>query len=532
MHRPLAVTAVALASLCVSACGGGGTTASPNASGAGSALAHGSAVLLIPSRTTSSGSRRPAFVSPSASSVAIAVNGGTPTIADISVTSTLCTTASGGRTCNVPFTATNGNDTIAFTLYDGPNATGNVLGTGSATATVAGAPFSITVAIGGTVASVVLSAASNALVLGTSSSVTIAIEAKDSDGNTIVGSAAFASPVTLTDSDTSGSTTLSATSIAAPGTTVTLSYNGGAVTGGSVTIGAGGTNLVAGNVTPLSLAVTGGPCAPPATTNHLYVANDGGGNVLSYAPPYTAAGTVLGSVGNPVAIAVDNANNLFVAAFGSSGGSSNSGDLLEFSPASNTASSAAIGYGTFRGPRGIAIDANRDIFATDQGSNSVYEFTPPSYSVATNVIPSVTGNVYAIALSPSCNLFITAGAHVLEYAPPYTGAPIATISSGLTNPAALAFDAGGNLYVSDTSTRVVNVYAAPYTGPPATTVHLSPYAVALGLALDASGNLFVDDYSDSVIDEYTPPFSTSSTPTTVIPASSGLSLPAGIAFGP
>ncbi len=460
------------------------------------------------------------------------MNGGTPTVADISATSPLCTTASGGRTCSVPFTATNGNDTIAFTLYDAPAATGNVLGTGSATATVAGAPFSVTVAIGGTVAKVVLSAPTSSLVLGTSATVAIAINAEDSDGNTIVGSAPFASPVTLTDSDTSGSTTLSATSIAAPGTSVTLTYNGGAVTGGTVTIGATGTNIVVGNVTPLSLAVSGGgACAPPTTTNHLYVANDGGDDVLSYTPPYTAPGTSLGFIGNPVAVAVDHLGNLFAAAFGSSGGSSTAGDLIEYAPATSATPAAFLGGGTFQGPRGIAVDANRTVFATDQGSNSVYEFTYP-YGAPVHVIPSVTGNVYAIALSPSCNLFLTAGAHVLEYAPPYTGAPIATISSGITNPASLTFDAAGNLYVGDTSSRTVNVYAAPYTGAPAATVALSPYATPLGLAIDASGNLFVNDYSDSVIDEYSPPFSISSTPVTVIPSSSGLSLPAGIAFGP
>lgn len=531
MHRSIAVMAVVLA-LCLSACGGGGGAgATPGTAGGGSGHALGSAVLLIPARTASAKSRQPAFVSPSASSVAIAVNGGTPTVADISATSTLCTTTSGGRSCSVPFTAINGNDTITFTLYDAANATGNVLGTGSATATVAGAPFSVTVAIGGTVAKIVLSAASSTLTLGASSAIAIAINAEDSDGNTIIGSAPFASPVTLTDSDTSGSTTLSATSIAAPGTSVTLTYNGGAVTGGSVTIGATSTNVVAGNVTPLSLAVNGGPCAPPTTTNHLYVANDAGGDVLEYTPPYTAAGIVLGSVGNPVAIAVDNADNLFVAAFGSSGGSSSAGDLLEYSPASSTTSSATLGAGTFQGPRGIAIDANRDVFATDQGSNSVYEFTLP-YGAATHVIPSVTGNVYAIALSPNCNLFITAGAHVLEYAPPYTSAPIATISSGLVNPGALAFDAAGNLYVSDTSSSTVNIYAAPYTSAPTTTIALAASSVPLGLAIDASGDLFVNEYGNSSIVEYSPPFSPNATPSTTITSSSGLALPAGIAFGP
>jgi len=532
MHRPIAVAAIALVSLCISACGGGGgSAASPNASNSGTSVAQGKAVLLIPARTTSAAARRPAFVSPSASSVAIAVNGGPPTVADISATSTLCTSASGGRTCSVPFTATNGNDTIAFTLYDAANAAGNVLGTGSATATGAGAPFSVTVAIGGTVAKVVLSASPSTIVLGTSTTIAITINAEDSDGNTIIGSAPFASPITLTDSDTSGSTTLSATAITAPGTSVTLTYDGGAVTGGSVTIAATGANLVAGNVTPAALGVARGPCAPPATTNHLYVANDGGGNVLSYTPPYTAPGTVMEPVGNPVAIAVDNENDLFVAAFGSGSGYSIAGNLLEYTPASSTTISATLGNGMFEGPRGIAVDANRDVFATDQGSNSVYEFTPP-YGAATHIIPSVTGNVYAIALSPNCNLFITAGANVLEYAPPYTGAPVATISSGLTNPAALAFDAVGNLYVSDTAARKVNVYAVPYTNAPAATIQLSANSGPLGLALDAAGNLFVNDYNDSEIVEYAPPFSTSSTPVTTIPASSGLSLPAGIAFGP
>jgi hypothetical protein len=530
MHRPIAATAIALVSLCVSACGGGGTAASPSAPGAGNALTQGSAVLLIPARTTSSDARRPAFVSPSAASVAIAVNGGTPTVADISATSTLCTTASGGRTCTVPFTATNGNDTIAFTLYDAANATGNELGTGSTTAAVAGAPFSVTVAIGGVVAKLVVSAPSTALVAGTSSTVTIAINAEDSDGNTIVGSAPFASPVTLTDSDTSGSTTLSATSVAAPGTSIVLTYNGGPVTGGSVTIGATGANLAAANVTPLSLAVSSGACAPPTPTNHLYVANDGGDNVLSFTPPYTAPGTSLGFVGNPVAIAVDHLGNLFVAAFGSSGSSSTGGDLIEYAPATSATPAAFLGGGTFQGPRGVAVDAGRNVYATDQGSNSVYEFPFP-YGAPMHLIPNVTGNVYAIALSPSCNLFITAGAQVLEYQP-FMTTPSATISTGLVNPQALAFDAAGNLYVADTSSRHVNIYAPPYTNAPTATIALSPYSVPLGLALDASGNLFVDDYGDSVIVEYSPPFSITSTPTMTIPSSSGLSLPAGIAFGP
>jgi hypothetical protein len=319
MDRRIAALSSACLFIVLSACGSGGGQSSVPAMGTSSTMS-GSAVVFVPSAAAGAAQRSRDFVSPSASSVAIVVNAATPVIADISSTSSLCTTGSGGRSCTVPLGAPVGNDTMAFTLYAGANATGSVLGTGSATTTVvSGQPFTVSVAVGGTIASVNVSAPSS-FTQGTSGSVPLTVSAKDSGGNTIIGSAAYSSPITLSDSDTSGSTTLSTANVTSPSTSVVLTYNGGAVSGGSVTISATAANVPAGSVTPAQVAVSSaaGACALPVAASHLYVSNDGGANVLQFAPPYTGAGTSLQSVGNPVGIAFDNLGNMFVLPFGSS----------------------------------------------------------------------------------------------------------------------------------------------------------------------------------------------------------------------
>ena len=73
-------------------------------------------------------------------------------------------------------------------------------------------------------------------------------------------------------------------------------------------------------------------------------------------------------------------------------------------------------------------------------------------------------------------------------------------------------------------------FAAPYTSAPIATITLPSNAIPQGPALDASGNLFVDEYGLSAIAEYAPPYT--GAPTTTISSGSGLSLPAGLGFGP
>jgi hypothetical protein len=73
--------------------------------------------------------------------------------------------------------------------------------------------------------------------IGKAVTIPVTIVAKDASGATIVAPATYQPAITLTDSDTSGHTALSATTVTAPGTTITLRYDGSsAVT--NATIGA------------------------------------------------------------------------------------------------------------------------------------------------------------------------------------------------------------------------------------------------------------------------------------------------------
>ena len=84
----------------------------------------------------------------------------------------------------------------------------------------------------------------------------------------------------------------------------------------------------------------------------------------------------------------------------------------------------------------------------------------------------------------SGNLFVAnnSGNNITEYAPPYTGAPIATISNSVDAPFDLAFNASSNLFVANFNNTVTE-YAPPYTGAPIATISNSvnvPLGVAFG----------------------------------------------------
>jgi streptogramin lyase len=231
----------------LAACSGGAS--GPPATSAGAARIAGTLDLKFPPANADAATRRRYFLSPSAVSVAIAITGtAAPLIVNIGAGSTACTATAGGRTCAIPLTAAVGNDTFTVTLYAGPNATGAVLGTGSVSETVvAGTPFTVNVGVLGNVGSIKLSAPTIQFVPGTAKTVALTVTALDAGGNVIAGT--YASPIALTNTDTSGEFTVSPASVTASGTAVTLTYNG-AATVAKATIAATATGVTAADVTP------------------------------------------------------------------------------------------------------------------------------------------------------------------------------------------------------------------------------------------------------------------------------------------
>jgi virginiamycin B lyase len=249
-------------------CSGGGTSPRTMAPVAGPVNGTLSLTLGAP---PASHARRVKFLSPSAQSVSIAVTGiAAPVVADVSATSPACSGSPGARVCAIPLAAPVGTDTFTVTLYDGPNATGNQLGTGTAAQQVTTAGFSVAIGVSGIAAAIQVMALQSIFTAGQPATTSITVPAQDSDGNTITG--AYAAPVTLTNSDATGAFTLSATTIPSSSQSVTLTYNGSAAIT-NATIGATSPGVPAGSVIPAILTVR--PGAPTFSESAIPTANSG-----------------------------------------------------------------------------------------------------------------------------------------------------------------------------------------------------------------------------------------------------------------
>jgi hypothetical protein len=213
--------ALVAATFALAACGGaGGSHALPRTAAGAVQVA-----LTLPA-VTASMQRRARYIAPSVRSGSFSVNAGTPQVSELTAGSPGCVTTTSGLTCTVTLLAPPGSDTFAVALYDGANATGALLGSGTAHVTIAaGTTPTVGITIGGVVASIMLALGNTVPVAGTPASIPLSVTALDADGNIIVADP-FATPITLSDSDTSGITELSTTSLATPSTAVNVAYSG------------------------------------------------------------------------------------------------------------------------------------------------------------------------------------------------------------------------------------------------------------------------------------------------------------------
>ncbi len=137
-----------------------------------------------------------------------------------------------------------GSDTFVVKLYSGVNASGSLLATGTVVKTVvAGVANTFTITTDGVVASLALAVGGASV--GTAGTPAVTVSALDAAGKTIVAPGGYVDAngnplaISLADSD-STYTSLSATSVTAPGTAVSLNYNGGDLITATLTASATG----------------------------------------------------------------------------------------------------------------------------------------------------------------------------------------------------------------------------------------------------------------------------------------------------
>ncbi len=247
LRKSFNATAAAVAiALSLSACGGGGTSALPStgAPTTGSPTqdktAQASMTIKIPAKAVSSSSKAQ-YISASTQSMTIGIVSGSKTtqLAEVDLTpaSKSCAAlAGGGLQCNVTFVGQAGKNIFALSMYDKTGGSGNVLSTGNVPATLtAGQNTNIAITLDGVPASVAAVLGAGTLQVGTASSTSVIVVAKDSDGNIIVGPGGYSTPITLAiKGDTYGTLSLSKSAVASSGDAVTLSYNGGTNVGSTI----------------------------------------------------------------------------------------------------------------------------------------------------------------------------------------------------------------------------------------------------------------------------------------------------------
>lgn len=138
------------------------------------------------------------------------------------------------------------------------------------------------------------------------------------------------------------------------------------------------------------------------------------------------------------------------------------------------------------------------------------------------LIFSVPGVAFAFANGENANVVLGQTA--------YTAGGAATTSTGLSLPTGTAFDSSGNLWVSDFANNRVLEYAPPFTVGEAASVVIGQTSFTssagattqtglnepAGLAFDSAGNLWVVEYGNARVMEFTKPFSTGEAASVVI----------------
>lgn len=237
----------------------------------------------------------------------------------------------------------------------------------------------------------------------------------------------------------------------------------------------------------------------------------------------------------PQSLVADAAGNIYVADFGN--------NMIRKISANGTVSTLAgsgdAGYAdgtgnkaTFNSPRGLALDAQGNLYVADQGNNLIRKVT------AAGVVTTIAGKTTAgyvdnvtptnaqfnqpngIALDAQGNIYV---ADLQNYAirKITTAGVVTTVVGGsklstlISNPGALTFDAKGNLFISDQNGRVFELTTSKVllslAGKTATAGFADGQGASAlfnapqGLVADASGNIWIADSNNNSIRKLVPP---------------------------
>jgi streptogramin lyase len=284
-------------------------------------------------------------------------------------------------------------------------------------------------------------------------------------------------------------------------------------------------------------------------SGNIYVA-DSGNNLIRKITPGGKVSTIAGNgsktptngtgaaagFNNPYGIVVDMAGNLYVA----DNGNNLIRKITPDSVVTTFAGSGVIGAvngaaatATFNSPYGIAIDKAGNIYIGDSANNLIREITPAglvSTFAGSGVAGAANGagtaasfdNPQGLVMDAAGNLYVAdAGNHLIREISPsglvttFAGSgTMGSANGALTtasfyDPAALAFDSAGNMYVADDGNNLVRkitpggiVSTLAGSGAPGFVNGIGSavcFNLPYGIAVNGSGNVYIADYGNDVI---------------------------------
>ncbi|MBL9202008.1 MAG: hypothetical protein JNL39_15970 [Opitutaceae bacterium] len=247
---------------------------------------------------------------------------------------------------------------------------------------------------------------------------------------------------------------------------------------------------------------------------------------------------------NPTGLVVDGNGNIFVADNGNH-------TIRRITPAGIVTTFAggagqlgsADGTGTaarFRFPAGITIDGASNLFVADSRNATIRRITPAGvvttvagtaeafgtgdgtgsaarFTQPVGVAADPSGNVFVADISTASIRRVTVNGVVTTFAGGGSSGNVdgTGIAASFTQPAGIAIDAGGNLYVSSasshvirriTSAAIVTTFAgtAGASGGTDAVGVLARFAAPRGTAVDRSGNIYVADTGNQTIRKISP----------------------------
>jgi sugar lactone lactonase YvrE len=277
---------------------------------------------------------------------------------------------------------------------------------------------------------------------------------------------------------------------------------------------------------------------------------------LKSGTPLPAITIVSGGSGSNIGVAFDPSGNLWVASNGS---------VIEYSASQLSTNGSPTPAVTLSGssissPEGLAFDASGNLWVANAGNSTVAEFAAAQLATSGSPTPPIVISAPGSALTRPVGLAFDASGDlwvsnstpntVVEYTPAQlvgTGDPAPTVrfssvAMSLSAPQFLAFDASGDLWVANgegLTTFTIEAFSPAQitagSGNPVPAVALSSFTnsdAPAGLAFDGSGNLWISTIS-SVVEFTASQLGATGAPTPAVTITgSALNGPSGIAFDP